>query len=85
MCYSLNNVKGSKLQKKQEETKPMLIKRPEKDAKFKYTINCIFNVKPYSLTLDKKPHKHLPHFTLLTPSLKTPSKIQNQKVGKGHE
>jgi len=53
----------------------MFMKRPQNNAKFRQAINRIFNVKRYSLALDKRFHKYpaCPYFTLLTTSLEPPT------------
>jgi len=36
----------------------MFMKRPKNNVKFRHNVNCVFNVKRYSLALDKRFHKY---------------------------
>lgn len=64
----------------------MFMKRPKKDAKFRHTVNCIFNVKRYSLALDKRFHKYPAFILRCLPCLWNPRvEVQNRKVGNSHE
>lgn len=50
---ALFKIKGQNSKKGKGEAKPMFMKRPKKDAKFRHNVNCTFNVKRYSLAPER--------------------------------